>query len=234
MRPIDRGPAPKDYDDYREAKQDLANRLGCYCCFCERRIATCLAVEHLAPQSKYPDLVNQWHNFLLACVNCNSVKSIRDWPFDQVLLPDRDNTFAAFSYSETGWINVAPTLAPEQAQMAQATLEWVGLNRHAAPDWDEAQLFSALERLSQRVQVWAQARDARVDFERGRVSPGRIASEAASAGFFSIWMAVFAGVAEVRQAIIAIFPNTARDCFDSETDPISPRPANTLPHSGKV
>lgn len=234
MRPLDRGPAPGSYDDYRHAKQDLVNRFGSYCCYCERRIATGLAVEHILAQSLFPHLETDWHNFLLACVNCNSAKLAKLVPFDQMLLPDRDNTFAAFSYAENGMVEVA--LAPDApaAKMAQAMLELVALNRFELEVWDESHLFSALERLSQRVQVWIQAKDARNDYARGEANARRIASEAASAGFFSIWMAAFEGVAEVRQAIIQAFPNTARDCFDLETAAISPRPANGLAHAGKV
>ena len=235
MRPLDRGPAPKDYTDYKDAKQDLVNRFGTYCCYCERRIATCLAVEHIQPQSHFPNLKNDWHNFLLACVNCNSAKLARALAFDQVLLPDRDNTFAAFTYAENGMVEVAPTLGDPLVAMAHATLELVALNRYEFEECDETHLFSALERLSQRMQVWAQAKDARSDYDCGKVSAAkRIASEAASAGFFSIWMAAFFGVAEVRHAIIQAFPNTAQDCFDLETAAISPRPANGLAHAGKV
>jgi uncharacterized protein (TIGR02646 family) len=234
MRPLDRGVAPRHYARYQDAKQDLVNRFGPYCSYCERRIATYLAVEHIQAQSKFPELTNEWINFLLACVNCNSAKLAEAIAFDRVLLPDRDNTFAAFAYAENGMVEVAATLAAPFAGMADATRELVALNRYEHAQWDESHLFAALERVGQRIQVWTQARDARCDFDAGRVIPKRIASEAASAGFFSIWMAAFDGVAEVRQAIIQAFPNTAQDCFDLETAIISPRPHNGLAHAGKV
>lgn len=73
MRPIERGPSPRatDFDDYRDAFPELASRLGSYCSFCERRIPTNLAVEHIQPKAlpAYAALVGRWDNFLLACVN---------------------------------------------------------------------------------------------------------------------------------------------------------------------
>jgi hypothetical protein len=79
-----------------------------------------------------------------------------------------------------------------------------------------------------------QAKEAREDFEHGQTCARRIAREAAATGFFSIWMAAFEGVADVRKEIIRSFPHTAVDCFDEDTVPISPRPANGLAHGGKL
>lgn len=234
MRPLDRGPAPDSYCDYRHAKQDLVNRFGSYCSYCERRIATGLAVEHILAQSLFPDLQTDWHNFLLACINCNSAKVAKLVAFDQLILPDRDNTLAAFRYADNGMVEIALADDSPTAKMAQALMELVALNRIEFEAWDEAHLFSALERLSQRIQVWTQAKDAKSDFDKGETSAKRIAHEAASAGFFSIWMAAFEGVPEVRRALIQIFPGTAQDCFNVETGLISPRPGNGLAHSGKV
>ncbi len=234
MRPVSRGPGV--YSRYEDAKQDLADRLGCYCSYCERRIPTQLAVEHIQPKARpqYVHLVNEWTNFLLACANCNSAKG--DYPVecDQLLLPDRDNTFAAFVYEETGMVEPAPGLGKHVYGLAVALRDLIGLNRLRCPDWDEATAFSALERISQRVQAWVQAKDARRDYEAGKTTARRIACEAAGAGFFSIWMAAFAGVEDVRRELIGIFPNTAADCFDQNTQAVSPRPDNGLAHGGKI
>ena len=236
MRPVNRGPAPRDYESYEYAKQDLVNQLGSYCSYCERRIPTVLAVEHIQPKglSQYAHLVNEWTNFLLSCVNCNSTKSCKPVELDSLLLPDRDNTFIVFSYSENGMVNVVPNLAPNIHALAMATCDLTALNRVTHPDWEETILFSALERVGQRVQAWLQAREAREDYEAGKDSARSVAHEAASGGLFSIWMAAFAGIPEVRCEIIKAFPNTAIDCFDEETDPVYPRPPNGLRHGGKI
>jgi len=52
MRPVHRDESPQadDFDPYRTALAELPSRLGMYCSFCERRIVTQLAVEHIQPK----------------------------------------------------------------------------------------------------------------------------------------------------------------------------------------
>lgn len=236
MRPVNRGPAPRDYARYEDAKQDLVNQLGAYCSYCERRIPTLLAVEHIQPKGlpEYAHLECEWTNFLLGCVNCNSAKASTPVNLANFVMPDRDNTFAAFQYPETGTVEVAEGLAPNAALMATATRDLTALNRLEHADWKEDVTFSALERVGQRVQAWVQAKEARADFEAGRTTARATAREALATGFFSIWMAAFCGIPEVRRELIADFPNTALDCFDGETNHVCPRPANGLAEGGKL
>lgn len=99
MRPVDRGDSPNngDFENYRDAYIPLLARLGPYCSYCERRIQTNLAVEHIQPKADYlyPELEGRWENYLLACVNCNSTKGDKDVRPENFYLPDRDNTLAA-------------------------------------------------------------------------------------------------------------------------------------------
>ena len=66
MRVIDRGMSPlaADYENYRDAFPELVARLGFYCSYCERRIPTNLAVEHIQPKDHptYKHLVGRWEN----------------------------------------------------------------------------------------------------------------------------------------------------------------------------
>jgi uncharacterized protein (TIGR02646 family) len=236
VRPVDRGPAIQHYKKYQDAKQHLVNRLGSYCSYCERRIATLLAVEHIQPKGlpAYAHLETEWTNFLLACVNCNSAKIDKPVELDAILMPDRDNTFLAFSYLDTGEVEVQSDLGAPLHAMASALIDLTALNRCEHEDWDEAVAFSALERLSQRVQAWEQALEALDDYVAGETSPKAIAREAAGAGFFSIWMTAFQDYSEVRNALIEKFPNTSKNCFDHNTNPVGPRPDNGLAHCGKL
>jgi uncharacterized protein (TIGR02646 family) len=236
MRPVNRGLAPGEYSRYENAKSDLVNQLGSYCSYCERRIATNLAVEHIQPKGlpQYVHLKREWTNFLLGCVNCNSAKSNTAVELDAYLLPDRDNTFAAFTYTEDGMVEPAAGLDADLKTLATATKDLVALNKVDHPDWNEAVLFSALERVSQRVQAWVQAKEARQDYEAGNTWEKAIAREAAGSGFFSIWMEAFVGVPVVREKLINAFPGTATDCFDGATSPVCPRPDNGLAHAGKI
>ena len=38
MRPVDKGEAPQEYTQYKDAEKDLEARLGAYCSFCEMAI----------------------------------------------------------------------------------------------------------------------------------------------------------------------------------------------------
>lgn len=237
MRPIDRGNASSTYANYQDAKPDLVKRLGTYCSYCERRVTTNLAIEHILPKDEnlpYSHLRNEWTNFLLGCVNCNSAKKTEVVDFDQYVLPDRDNTFMGYVYEETGLVTLNTTLTSQQQDFLQNTINMVAINRYDHINWDQNTLFTALERFSQRIQAWEQAKEAREDYDNGEVNLRRICREACATGFFSIWMAVFEGVPAVRKALINAFPNTAQDCFDENGNPISPRPQNGLQSSGKI
>jgi uncharacterized protein (TIGR02646 family) len=133
MRPVLRGNSPRadDFDEYRDAFPTLAARLGPFCSYCERRIATMLAVEHIQPKDlpAYAHLKFRWENFLLGCVNCNSTKKDKDVVLSQVLLPDRDNTAAAYQYTMDGRIEVRAGLTVDQEAMARRTLALTGLDK---------------------------------------------------------------------------------------------------------
>lgn len=243
MRPVrrDKSPQNDDFFPYGDAKPFLISRLGSYCSFCERHIVTNLAVEHIQPKAlgKYAHLIGRWDNFLLACVNCNSTKGDKDVDPAEVLLPDRDNTFASFLYGADGVVDVQPGLQPTVAAMATRTLDLVGLNaaKHSVDENDEA---VALDRVSQRRQAWLTA-----DHAKGRLTaqPGNhalqtMAVELASAtGFFSIWMTVFKDDGDMRRRLIDAFSGTEPSgCFDPNTTaPVSPAPnLDRLPHGGKL
>ena len=85
MRPIIRGDVPKNtqgedkiYRNYGSARRDLIGRIGQYCCYCNMRLESGLAIEHVRPKKPVPELETTWSNFLLACTNCNSTKGDED------------------------------------------------------------------------------------------------------------------------------------------------------------
>lgn len=70
MRTIRRGNSPiqGNFAKYEDAKNDLVSRLGIYCSYCERKINTLLAVEHIEPKDGAfgkPQLQCVWTNFYL-------------------------------------------------------------------------------------------------------------------------------------------------------------------------
>ena len=239
MRSVDKGdsPRPQDFENYRDALPDLVARLGLYCSYCERTSNTDLAVEHIQPQSLHPDLEGRWDNFLRGCVNCNSTKGDRDVVLSDCLLPDRDNTFAAYVYLEDGRVETAPNLTPDQSQWANETLHLTGLDQQARNSRESNGELVALDRVGQRMQCWLSAEKARETLASNPTEKIRrlIATYAAAQGFFSIWMAVFSDDVEQRRLFIHAFRGTATDCFaDEDNGVVSPRRTNRLTNGGKL
>jgi len=244
MRPIRRGGSPleKDFKEYKDAKADLVSRLGRYCSYCERRIATMLAVEHIQPKGlpAYAHLIGRWENFLLGCVNCNATKKDKDVQLNEILLPDRDNTFAAFVYSADGKVTPASGLTDRLRRMAEVTLTLTGLDKKISVVQDENGKQIALDRVSQRMQTWAIAEEARNDIladPRNSRVRRLVVTLALAEGFFSIWMKVFEADVDMRNRLIDAFDGTRESgCFDPATgSPISPAPnPDSLPCGGKL
>jgi uncharacterized protein (TIGR02646 family) len=244
MRPIRRGVSPRqgDFTNYRDAFPDLVSRLGLYCSYCERYVATQLAVEHIQPKGlpAYQSLQGRWENFLLACVNCNSTKQHKPVSLSDVLLPDRDNTLAAYLYSADGEIQVSSQLNAHAQQLAQATLALVGLDRRGKAIADANGRLIALDRVKQRMEAWLKADRAKqllaLQPENAAVAE-MVVHLAQATGFFSIWMEVFRAEPEIRHRLIEAFPGTRESsCFDPQTSGLvhpAPNP-DQLPNGGKV
>jgi uncharacterized protein (TIGR02646 family) len=241
MRPVHRGSSPQacDYDDYRDAFGELASRMGMFCSYCERRIPTQLAVEHIQAKGlpAYAHLEGCWENFLLGCVNCNSTKKDQDVVLADVLLPDRDNTAAAYEYKMDGTITTPGGLTPAQREMAERTLALTGLDRRASAVVDSNGKLVAIDRVAQRMEIWLIALESKKDLQANPSDALRrqIARTAVGHGLFSIWMTVFSDDLAVRKLLIAEFPGTATDCFDPDsTAPVSPRPDTGLANGAKI
>ena len=244
MRPIRRNASPRDgdFDDYTAAKPYLISRLGSYCSYCERRIVSQLAVEHIQPKgrSQYGHLKGRWDNFLLSCINCNATKKDKDVDPEEVLLPDRDNTFLAFEYTPDGRVAVRDDLDSAAKSAAKRLLELVGLDRRISKASDENGRLIAMDRVSQRMEAWLLAQETKKDVESNpensavRECAARTAREN---GFFSIWMTVFTGDVDMQRRLLHAFEGTSESgCFDENTlAPISPAPnPDGLPHGGKI
>jgi uncharacterized protein (TIGR02646 family) len=241
MRPVLRGDSPQavDFDNHRDAFGELTGRIGMFCSYCERRILTQLAVEHIQPKGlpAYEHLKGCWQNFLLSCVNCNSTKKDKDIVLANVLLPDRDNTAAAYEYTMDGKITIPARLTVAQREMAERTLALAGLDRRASIVADSNGRLVAIDRVAQRMEIWLIAQESKNDL---RANPSdsfrrQIARTATGHGFFSIWMTIFSDDVAVRKLLLAEFRGTATDCFDANsTAVVSPRPPNGLPDGSKI
>jgi uncharacterized protein (TIGR02646 family) len=222
MRPIVRGPRPKDtngadvvFADYKQARDHLIGRIGDYCSYCEVCLHGPIAVEHVRPKKPQPALALEWTNFLLACDNCNSVKLDSEINLNDYFWPDRDNTATVFSYVLDQPPQVATSLDPALHQTASRTLQLTGLDRVPGhPDLSERD-----RRWHKRREAWGVALQARKNLARNDTYEMRelILHTAVSRGFWSVWFQVFHDDPDMRKRLIEWFPGTCRECFDVET-----------------
>lgn len=244
MRPICRGniPAGLSINKYEAAKADLVSRLGRYCSYCEREIATVLAVEHIQPKGlpAYQHLENEWTNFLLACVNCNSTKKDKDVVLSEVLLPDRDNTSHAFNYLDDGSIAINATLVgtPIEAK-ARSILNLTGLDKSYSKTFDANGNAVALDRKAQRIEAFGEARVALNLYLTNQTDEmiTAVVMMAKARGYFSIWYQVFDAFPAVLIRLIQAFPGTSGSgCFSAHDGTrISPAPnPDGLPNGARI
>jgi uncharacterized protein (TIGR02646 family) len=234
MRPVERGEVPietngqpKQYRKYQQACPDLINRMGKYCSYCERRIPTNLAVEHIQNKDDRPNLELEWDNFLLGCTNCNSskLKKVKDDATQsEYYWPHLDNTFRAFVYREGGMIGINPNLSLPQQAKAQRTLELTGLDRCPGAKKEPSK---ADDRLLERGNVWDMAQLFKNILS---TQPNNfklrelIEKNAIANGFWSVWMTMFQDDPDMLNRLIRALPGTCcGHCFDEAGRPIARR-----------
>jgi len=216
MRPINKGDWPTEngepinFSEYGEARPYLIDRLGDYCSYCENQI-TNPAVEHEQPKSVAPEIERNWSNFLLGCVNCNSIKGHGLLNLDDYYWPDIHNTFLLFEFYPLGAVTVKTLLDPcVDVNRAHRTLNLTGLERYGA-----GVASSADRRWIKRGEAYGKAEN----FLNYYVNNGRpndyilsITNTATSTGFWSVWMKVFENELPVILALKNTFPNTFYNC----------------------
>lgn len=237
MRPVTKGLGLhyQDGQEHGKARVGLEGRLGFYCSYCERELKTGLQVEHILAKDNGGK--DAWANFLLGCGNCNPRKGARDPGYAGWLIPDRDNTAAAFVYEKDGVISVRDLPTREKA-LAERTLELLGLNKKLTERLDDQSNAIPYDLRTQRLQAWLKAERYRAKWESAQTPQAEeaIVDLALTGGFFSIWMAAFAKFPAMRLRFIQAFQGTEAGCFDPvTTEPMSPHPnPDRLPAGGKL
>lgn len=206
MRPVNRGEHPLDlqgapvvFKHYSDAASHLKVRLGRYCSYCERKIPSSLAVEHIAPKSTAIEKSLSWDNFLLACATCNSHKSTKNLDLSACLWPDADNTFNALSYNEAGVIKPNAALTHDLQQKAMILIQLVGLD--TSPQGSD-------HRWDDRFESWGKAKQARALLLNKRDPKMLDLIIKMVEDNWSVWMTVFKGDSDIEQRLIDKFPGT--------------------------
>lgn len=221
MRPVDKGVAPAVYANYQDAGPDLQARLGDYCSYCERQIETHLAIEHIQPKAQVPTLRNEWSNFLLGCVNCNSSKGDSPVNLPDYLWPDCDNTLRAFEYIRGGLIQPKATLPAAIKTKASATIRLTGLDKYPG---NSGRIPSDSDRRwLKRQQMWQLAEKDRQRLTINDSPEVRelIVENALGRGMFSIWWTVFEGDVDIRRRLREAFLGTHAGSFDANENLVS-------------
>ncbi len=228
MRPVNRGAWPKNtdgteikYKGYPQAGSELIKRLGEFCSYCEMHLDASLAVEHVQPKKPpgatvaMADRELDWHNFLLACTNCNSTKGNTDVVIDYYYWPDRDNTFRAFKYSVGGIIELADVLMVDQKKKAKRTIELTGLDKKPLNNSEASD-----RRWLNRKEAWDIASRSKERLSRNYTEDFKeqIEDTAFANGFWSIWMTVFKDDPDMLRRLIKKFTGTCDQCFDEQND----------------
>jgi len=212
--PVDSKGMPKTFAVYKYARADLIEVLGRYCSFCERHIATSLHVEHVLPKDHFPELICEWSNFLLACVNCNSTKGATKVSRKLYLFPDQDNTFRALQYHKGGKVTPHISLLPPQKGKATRLISLIGLDRLPTNNPTASDL-----RWVDRHEAWGKATKRLDDYKAKIITIDHITELCLAKGNWSIWMTVFMDFPEVRVSLINAFLGTS-DCFGALGEPI--------------
>ncbi|NVN06016.1 HNH endonuclease [Asaia spathodeae] len=226
MRPVIKGDCPlsedgtqKKFSDYKLARGDLIERIGQYCSYCEMNLNASLAVEHVlpkVPKGKSKEDIERslsWSNFLLACTNCNSIKSQKEVGTDDIFWPDKTNTFFYLEYKEAGIVQAKSNLSDTFKKKIQSLIDIVGLDRTPAADGEMSD-----RRWKNRRETWEIAMDALSDLQETDTPQLRkmISQLAKSQGYWSVWMTIFEKDGDMRSRFISEYPGTGVDCFDKD------------------
>ena len=202
---------------YQEALHPLINRIGNYCCYCERKCISHLAIEHKCPKDVKDNwnLILDWHNFLLSCPACNSKKGnshiVRSNIFT-ILFPDKDNTYHIFSYKEeknySASLNTDFITNPLYYARAKQTLKMLKLNESEDINDTATRCYERLKK-AKDAKTWL-----KVITENGiKQTFLNLIQSGVQEGCWSIWMQHFEHIPEIKEVILFALPNTAVEYF---------------------
>ncbi len=220
MRPIQKtirlnttGEHPLEFEDYKEAKPDLVIELGSFCSYCEQYTPD-LHVEHIYAKKNYPHLEKRWDNFLLACQNCNSIKS--DKEINNAFMPHINNLLYFIFIEESGIIKIKENINESDKNKTKAFVDLIGLDRTP-----EHQDYSRKDKRWQRRQnVYELAQRYLDKYKNKKTDIETIIDLAMAYGFFSVWFTLFRNYKEILEALLfginqkIPFPNTDISSFD--------------------
>ncbi len=235
MRAINKGSVPlvngipKKVSDYKDWRQDLIDRIGNYCCYCNMRLNDSPQVEHVVPKNPQPGhaagSMLDWDNMLLGCGPCNRAKSNNPVSSATHYLPDVANTHLVFDYvvrnhptkpNAVGCVPVVSVGPNVDSTKAVNTIKLCGLDKISvnarATDLRWQYRYEAL--------LWAKVWKKQWDDWGYNNSNGFIdllIIQIQAIGFFSIWLRTFENDQAVLEAIVSRISGNNLSCYDNRT-----------------
>lgn len=243
MRPIKKpncptiNGVPKTVSDYKYWKLDLETAIGMFCTYCGMRLNNSPQVEHVVPQN--PMTGNPagnplaWENVVFSCGPCNgaSGKTNKNYNKHEHYMPEVHNTLLPFQYplsSINGHVTVeiAEGLSPSQKVKAIETITVFNFqnidNRENKVDYRSSERWQVKQTVDATYEMYLMAKGSGV-YDVVQVA-SIVATIAAGAGFFQLWVEAFINEPEVLKKLIQkeFYPGTHQDSFDN----ITGRPCN--------
>ncbi len=247
MRPVKRGNVPqiagvdKTVADYKDWRQDLLNRIGNYCSYCNMVLNDSPQVEHVIPKipqaGQTAGALLAWDNMLLACGACNRAKDNHTNSIATHYIPDTNNTHLILDYvvrfvnhpkkgTQVVCIPIPKsTLNANQQTKAQNTIDLCKLNvltvNPRATDLRWKYRFEAWQSANL---IWRKNWD-NWGYTKANRFIDLLVDAAKKCGFFSIWFEAFNDVPLAKNALINGFLGTDPTSFQNAT-PFDAQPRN--------
>ncbi|OEF86136.1 MULTISPECIES: HNH endonuclease [Vibrio] len=215
MRPLNKStrafpPQKLVYKPYGSSKNELIQAIGHYCSYCEIYVPfASLEVEHVRDKNTHTKRTYLWRNFVLACKNCNTIKSQK--PVTSMYFPTVHNTFEIFTYNSSGQVKLNTTLLSDINEQTKATnlIKLVGLDRVPG----HRDLSDKDKRWEERMRTWELAERYLKKFIANKADEETIIDLAKIRGGWSIWMSVFENHPSIKTELINQFNGTQTKYF---------------------
>lgn len=213
MRTINKGDAPSPHWSETLYKQALVRQTGLFCAYCESglRVNQPIDIEHKIPYQNQDDpLRTAWHNLILSCRSCNSVKV----GFDQSLTylwADvlSDNTGCNIKVTTSGLHAVSEQCPVQQQEAARHTIDLFKFDQPPGSG-HERKNMTMMFQAGARYGRWFRkfVNDARPEQEK----LSDHLQEIAEVGYLSLWIEImrtsYPELAHLVPQVVAIFSGT--------------------------
>ena len=141
--------------------EELSEMTNFHCSFCGiyplKQFAGGRSIDHFKPKTKFPEKAFDWNNLFISCSDCQNIKG-GNFPDIEPIKPDNPNYNFDYWFKinwENNFIipNTLRTLSEQN--IAQKTINWLGLNKGERPDARNDELEKYRSSDISNVQKWS-------------------------------------------------------------------------------